>query len=251
MRIDRSFIQVSGIGETREQRLWEAGVTSWRGGVEPDPLGPKTGERLLEFVDVAEEELDAGNVGFFEESLPSQARWRLLESFRPRATALDIETTGLDHTRDVVTTVTLHDADGTRTLVRHDDLTGERLRRAFDELELLLTFNGSQFDLPFLERSFDLSIEVPHVDLRFPCRRAGLTGGLKRIEQAVGVERTCPAVDGREAIRLWHQYRRGEEAALDRLIEYNRADTRSLFPVADRLVETLDREFVEPYLQAD
>ncbi len=251
MRIDRSFIQVPGIGETREQRLWEAGVTTWRGGVEPEPLGPKTGERLLEFVDIAEAELDAENVDFFAESLPSRERWRLLESFRPRATALDIETTGLDHARDAVTTVTLHDAGGTRTFVRHNDLTRERLRAAFDGIDLLLTFNGSQFDLPFLERSFDLSIDVPHVDLRFPCRRAGLTGGLKRIEQAVGIERECPAVDGREAIRLWHQYRRGEGAALDRLIEYNRADTRSLFPVADRLVEALDREFVQPYLAAE
>ena len=247
MRIESSFIQVSGIGTQTERSLWEAGVTNWCDGLDTSPVGPKTADRLHSFADRAIEELAQENVAYFASGLPSGERWRILESFGSRATAVDIETTGLDPSRDVVTTVTFDGPAGTRTFVRGDDLTADALASTFDDTDLLVTFNGSQFDVPFLERRFDLDIVCPHVDLRYPCRRVGWTGGLKQIEQTLGIDRDLPAVDGREAIRLWHQYQHGDDGALDRLIRYNREDTRTLLPIADRVVEALDRRVFEPF----
>lgn len=248
VRIQRSFIQVTGVGEKTEQSLWEAGVSDWREGIDASCVGPTTSERLESFSKRATAELAERNISFFANGLPSGERWRLLESFRDHITALDIETTGLDPDRDVITTLTLHRTNETRTFVRDQDLTAERVADALADAGLLVTFNGSQFDIPFLEQSFDLGIDNPHVDLRYPCRRAGWSGGLKRIEQELGIDRHLPAVDGREAIRLWHRYRTGDAEALDRLIRYNREDTRTLLPIADRVVSTLDRQVVDPYL---
>lgn len=248
MRIECSFIQVTGVGERTEQSMWEAGITDWRDGLESDILGPKTAENLRTFTDRATEELDAANIAFFAERLPSQARWRLAETFRDRAVALDIDTTGLDQQRDVVTTVSIHGADGTETLVRGRDLTRTRLEAVLDDAGLLVTYNGARFDIPFLEDSFDLSIDCPHLDLMYPCRRLGWTGGLKAVERQLGIERKLPAVDGREAVRLWYKHRDGDPDALDRLIRYNQEDVRTLFPIVDEVVETLDRKVLEPYL---
>lgn len=247
MRIESSFIQVPGIGEKTEQSLWESGVTSWRDRLDTSPVGPKTGDRLQDFAERARTELERSNVRYFASALPSGERWRLLDSFRPRATAMDIETTGLDPSRDVVTTVTFDGPAETRTLVRGQDLTAETIESAIADAGFIVTFNGSQFDIPFLERRFDLDISCPHVDLRYPCRRVGWTGGLKQIERTLDIDRALPAVDGREAVRLWHQYERGDDAALDRLVRYNREDTRTLLPIADRLVTTLDRRVFDPY----
>ena len=244
MRIEQSYIPVRGVGETRERSLWAQGATHWDR-FDPDLLGEKTGARVEAFIERAEPRLDAGDADFFAREFPDRAQWRLYENFRDRALFLDIETTGLDRERDVVTTVSLHRDGETETLVRGRDLTADRLQAHLDEAALLCTFNGAQFDVPFLETELDVSIDRPHIDLRFLGRRVGLAGGLKAIEREVGIGRDQPDIDGREAVRLWREYERGDRSALATLIEYNRADTVNLETLLEVLVDRLD-EAVRP-----
>lgn len=248
MRLESSFIQVRGVGERTEHTLWQHGVTDWRGGVEADVLGGTRRTKVNAFAETAADRLAAGDVRFFAQRLPSRERWRLADTFRDRCTALDIETTGLSARRDVVTTVSLAGPAGTRTLVRGQDLTRERLRAELAEVDLLVTYNGASFDLPFLEDCFELSIETPHLDLMYPCRRLGWRGGLSGVERVLGLERELPDIDGREAVELWHRHVAGQDGALDRLIRYNREDTRVLLPIVDHVVSALDREVFEPHL---
>lgn len=155
----------------------------------------------------------------------------------------DIETTGLNQTNDVVTCVSAHRGGDTETLVRGDDLTRANVRELLDA-PLLVSFNGASFDVPFLEASFDLALDAPHLDLMYPCKRVGLSGGLKAIEPEVGIERDRPDISGRDAVRLWHEHERGVDGSLETLVSYNREDTVNLRTVADRTVERLDRELL-------
>ncbi len=243
MYVENCFLGAEGVGQTIERRLWEQGITHWER-FEPtcDGVGSTRAECIESFIESGERALDRGNVEFFAERFPSGARWRLYESFREQACFFDIETTGLDHRSSVVTTVTLHQDDDTRTLVRGDDLTDENLRAAFDDAGLLVTFNGARFDIPFLEGSFDLSLDHPHIDLMPTARKVGLSGGLSAVENELGITRELPDVDGREAVRLWHEHERGVDGALDRLVEYNREDTVNMVSVMESLVETLDQQ---------
>jgi hypothetical protein len=238
VRIENSFIPVRGVGETTERRLWEAGITHWEA-FDGSVVGPTTAERIRSFVDVATDHLDRGDARFFGESFPSNERWRLYENFRDDAVFFDIETTGLDADRHDVTTVSCYRGGDVETLVRGEDLTASALREQFAGAPLLVSFNGARFDVPFLEQSFDLSVDAPHLDLMYPCRRLDLTGGLKRIERTVGIDRDRPDVDGAEAVRLWRAYERGDEAALDTLVAYNREDTVNLERLADVVTERL------------
>ena len=242
MRLENTYIGVDGVGETTERRLWEAGARRWAE-FDPSLCGPTTADRIESFIESARPRLDAGDAAFFDERLPSAERWRLYENFREAACFFDIETTGLSQTRDRVTCVSVHRGGDTETLVRGDDLTRENLRELLDA-PLLVTYNGARFDVPFLETSFDLTIDAPHLDLMYPCRRAGLTGGLKAIEPAVGVERDRPDLAGRDAIRLWREHERGVDGALETLVSYNREDTVNLRTVAEGVVERLDRELL-------
>ncbi|MFB6113873.1 MAG: ribonuclease H-like domain-containing protein [Halodesulfurarchaeum sp.] len=232
MRVENSFIPVTGVGETTERSIWEAGATDWSS-FEADLVGPTIGDRIESFIETAEPHLQSRDARFFADRFPRGEFWRLYENFRRDTLFLDIETTGLDHHRDVVTTVSLHKNGETNTLVRGQDLDSGRLRRAFEDAKLLATFNGRQFDVPFLETSFDLDVDVPHLDLRFLARRLDLTGGLKTIEREVGIERDRPDISGRDAVRLWRQYERGDRDALETLVSYNRADTRNLETLLD------------------
>ena len=246
MRIENSFIPVRGVGEATERRLWNDGVTHWNA-FDGSTVGATTERRIREFIATARDRLDAGDAALFDDAFPSSSRWRLYENFRDGACFFDIETTGLDARHNDVTTVSFHRAGETTTLVRGEDLTRTAVADQLADASLLVTFNGKRFDVPFLERSFDLDIDRPHVDLMYPCRQLDLTGGLKAIERTVGIDRDRPELSGRDAVRLWHQYERGDEQALSTLVSYNRADTANLESLMDIVADRLHDEVFAAY----
>ena len=243
VRVEHSFLGAEGVGDAIERRLWEQGITHWERFV-PDceGIGETRCARIETFIDEGRRAIDRNDVAYFEEAFPSASRWRLYETFCEQACFFDIETTGLDSKSSVVTTVSLHQDGETRTFVRGDDLTAESLTAAFGDAGLLVTFNGARFDIPFLEDCFDVTLDHPHIDLMPTCRKLGLSGGLSEIEAELGIGRELPDVDGREAVRLWHDHERGVDGALDRLIQYNQEDTENMVPVLEQTVEALDEQ---------
>ena len=68
------------------------------------------------------------------------------------------------------------------------------------------------------------------MDLRYVLKKVGLTGGLKRIEKALGLGRDeLEGVDGYFAVILWNEFQAtGNPAALETLLAYNAADVAGL-----------------------
>jgi hypothetical protein len=113
---------------------------------------------------------------------------------------------------------------------------------ALSSYPLVVTFNGSCFDLPVIRRSFkDISLPPAHIDLRFLLGRLGYRGSLKRIEQEVGVGRDAGVrgMGGIDAVLLWHAYQWGDDSALERLIRYNTADIVNLKPLMEMAFEQM------------
>lgn len=147
---------------------------------------------------------------------------------------LDIETTGLSQFYDYITLVGYQFNGQYFALVRGDD--DSHFRDALASASTLVTFNGTLFDIPFLKKTFSaLSFPKFHIDLRFAARRVGLSGGQKVIERSLGLDlrKDVSGVDGQSAVILWHQYLRGDLAALRTLIEYNLADIRGMAAILD------------------
>jgi len=242
--IENSFIPVRGVGEATERRLWGEEITHWDD-FHPAAVGEKTGRRIETFIDEARPRLDVNDASFFDEAFPSGERWRLYRNFREDACFFDIETTGLDQDRNEVTTVSFHRDGETTTLVRGDDLTAENVRAQFDPAELLVTFNGKRFDVPFLESSFGLDVDTPHLDLMYTCRKLGLSGGLKPIEREIGIGRDRPDISGRDAVRLWREHESGADGSLETLVSYNREDAVNLRALADEATARLDHQLFD------
>jgi len=248
MRIENSFIPVRGVGETTERTLWAEGATDWEC-FDASLVGPKTADNIESFIDTARQRLEAGDSAYFDEAFPSSQRWRLYENFRDEACFFDIETTGLSQDYHDVTTVSYHHAGETTTLVRGDDLTAEAVQEAIDDASLLVSFNGIRFDQPFLESAFGVDVECPHLDLMYPCKTLGLSGGLKAIEQDIGLERDRPDISGRDAVRLWKQHEAGVDGALETLISYNREDAVNLETLAETVTDRLHERVFEQACQ--
>lgn len=148
---------------------------------------------------------------------------------------LDIETTGLSHYYDEITTVGWSIGGRAETFVKGGD--AEHLLRDIASAKVLVTFNGIRFDARFLRQEFPgITIPDVHVDLMYLCRRVGLTGGQKVIETRLGLDfrEGLGDVDGFAAVLLWHRYLRGDVEALSRLIRYNRADIAAMGAIFDK-----------------
>ena len=147
---------------------------------------------------------------------------------------LDIETTGfIGNSYPTVVGIAV-DFPGDWFVVQlvGEDITADSIRHVLEGVSTVYTFNGAGFDLPYLSwrPGIDLSRWLNHHDLMQWCRRAGLRGGLKHIERALGIERNLPDVDGHDAVLLWQKYQQEQnQDALDMLLEYNRADVENLY----------------------
>ncbi|MEW6247205.1 MAG: ribonuclease H-like domain-containing protein [Nitrospirota bacterium] len=143
---------------------------------------------------------------------------------------MDIETTGLSHYYDDITLVGLYDGERVTTLISGHNL--HQLNDLLPQYQIVITFNGTLFDIPFLKTKFP-ALQLPpiHLDLRYLLKRLGYSGGLKQIERRLGLKRSKEAesVDGLMATVLWARYLRGDLSALERLVKYNTADVTSLW----------------------
>ncbi|MDE0055312.1 MAG: ribonuclease H-like domain-containing protein [Gammaproteobacteria bacterium] len=242
----RSFQHLPGIGAAKEAKLRSEGLRDWN-----DLLSPATGQldlfgirgsKLGCAVEASEEALAKGDVEFFKARLPRREHYRIAASFPGRCVFLDIESTGLSRYYDEVTLVGW--SAGSRYEVLIEPTETCRLDGYLSTHPIVVTFNGTLFDLPFLASRFntDWSV-VTHVDLRYLARRAGLTGGQKKIEMTIGFERGTPleGVSGAEAVGLWFDYKEGDLSALRKLIRYNHADVEGMKFVFERVVERLEQ----------
>jgi uncharacterized protein YprB with RNaseH-like and TPR domain len=238
-----TFQHLPGIGPITEAALWREAIYTWdefRARASSVGLTPERHDRLLRELDAGERELDRGGAEYFGRRLPPREHWRIYPSFARATAFLDIETTGLSPHEGIVTVVTIHGGGQTRSFVADQDL--EEVPAYLRRFPILVTFNGSLFDVPFLQARFPQLIPPGvHIDLRFVLYRLGLSGGLKRIEQQLGVGgRTgVEGIHGLDAVRLWEEYRRGRTESLERLVRYNRADTVNLEPILQWAVRML------------
>jgi uncharacterized protein YprB with RNaseH-like and TPR domain len=121
-----------------------------------------------------------------------------------------------------------------------DEVNWTNLWNALEGVTEILTYNGARFDLPVIKRAIKLDLNKFFAchDLMYDCWRNDLYGGLKRVEEQVGIERSSKGIDGMEAMRLWERYRFSlDEEALSVLLHYNRDDVKNLFHLEARLQE--------------
>ncbi len=243
--LESSFIFLKGIGETTERRLWDDGIIHWRQFLEAPTtsnIGPARKALYDREVEQTWEDFQRAQWRKVAKRFKAGEHWRLFEAFRKRTVFLDIETNGYPIGEGEITMVGLYGHHTMTTLVRHHDLTLDRLQDELSQYDLIVTFFGSGFDLPYLQASYPrLDLSHAHFDLCFAARRIGLQGGLKRIEAELGLARSgdLQGLNGWDAVNLWHAWQAGDEQAGDTLRAYNEADVRNLEPLAEYLYQAL------------
>jgi uncharacterized protein YprB with RNaseH-like and TPR domain len=140
---------------------------------------------------------------------------------------LDIETTFTGS----ISVIGIYRPDTGTTQLVGGGVSDINLYDALVGVTTIITFAGSSFDLPVIRKRLyaDLRSEFDHRDLLYVCRSRGLRGGLKVVEQRLGIARATAGITGYDAPRLWDRYdMRGEQSALDTLLAYNYEDVVNL-----------------------
>ncbi len=235
--LNNTFIHIPRIGAVTEREIWDSGVHTWRDFLHARHLPARARSAQVFARPILNEcanRLANMDARYFSENIPRRESWRMYADFRATAAFLDIETTGMSRRSSIITLVGILDTDGYHAYVYDQNLSD--LRETLEKYDLIVTYNGASFDLPFIEDFFGSVFKhKAHIDLRHVLGRLELKGGLKAIERRMGVGRPSElsALSGYDAVRMWRMWTRGNEGALRTLIRYNAEDVRSLPKLAE------------------
>ncbi len=245
--IQKTFLILEGIGTKKEKNLWREGINNWE-----DFLKTKKAKGIPQNkkgyydrkIRQAKQNLYSSNSEYFYNLLPKNEHWRLYDFFKEEAIFLDIETNGL--TDDAgLTVIGLSDGLETKTMIKGINLDFDLLKKELEKYKMIVTFNGSIFDIPFIKKRYgNILPNTPHFDLRFACSRIGLAGGLKEIEKKLGIKRSrvIEKIYGGDAVLLWRKwFATGDEYYLRLLVEYNEEDCINLRYIADYAYQKLKK----------
>lgn len=221
----RTFLHFPRVGERRERALWRYGYKDWHA-ILSNPA-PKRWEHLWDLwrgeAEQSIRSLEIGDASYFAGKLPKPFWWRVVPEFKSKTVFLDVETDGTDK----ITVIGLANLNRYRAFVK-GIRDWDEAREFLSQAKVIVTYNGSNFDLPILKANFpDWQLPPLHIDLCPLLRRLGYKGGLKVVEAKLGIQRSpeTTGLNGWDAVRLWWQWHDyGDERALQLLIQYNRED---------------------------
>lgn len=227
--ITHTFSHIKGISSNFEKQLNEKGVFHWDDFFEKihllESLPKNKIEKIKAELPISRQALGRNDLQYFKALLKPNEHWRL--STLGKIAFVDIETTGLSHGSDI-TIIGIYDGSTPHLYVNGKNLQDAHAK--LKEFDIFVTFNGKQFDIPFIEHHFSYKYDIVHLDLRYMLKELGLQGGLKSVENQLGINRDADLVgmDGFEAVSLWYKYKRGNQAALQKLLRYNEQDIVNL-----------------------
>jgi len=228
--LETTYIHIMGVGRRTERAIHKERLIDWRSFLKaPPPISPHKKRLILENLPESLAALKRGDIAYFSRRLPRGEHWRLLDAFRERVVFLDIETCSPLARPDSLTVVGLYDERGYKAFVAGVDM--DALPQALQRYDIIVTYNGKCFDVPFLiSCGLDFLRNKVVVDLMHLCHRLGIKGGLKGAERMLGIKRPreVAGMNGYDAVVLWQRHLAGSKNALPLLLAYNRCDTCNL-----------------------
>lgn len=234
--IKNSFIFLEKLTKNKEQSLWKQGIKDWNSFLKAAKIKgiPKLKKVYYDRkLKEAQQALLNNDSSYFRNM---KETWRLYDYFKEEAGYLDIETDSYGK----IILIGISNYYRSNFFVK-----GINLEKAIPELKkfkLIITFNGSAFDLPKLKQ-LQIEINVPHIDLKPLCLRLNLTGGLKEVEKKLNLKR--PGHLYGNPVELWKAFHAsGDREYLDLLIEYNREDIENLKQIMDYVYSRLSNSLI-------
>lgn len=229
--LHHSFSHIPSVGEGTEKKIWSSGIKSMDEFVNAPPsfIAKSKSRTIIDHIQLSKEKIAMRDTQYFYSNLPSKEQWRIFKEFQNSTVYLDIETTGLGSSGDIITTIALYDGRCVKYYINGKNLND--FKRDIMQYDVIVTYNGKTFDIPFIERYLGMTIRHSHLDLRYILYSLGHSGGLKACERQFGIKRNDSFVDldGFFAVLLWNDYKKkNNDKSLETLLAYNIEDVLNL-----------------------
>ncbi len=238
--IRKSFIFLEKISTKKEQNIWNQGINDWQDFLNTMKIKGIAKKKLAYYkhrIQEVQHHLHNNDSSYFTFLLPQKEMWRLYDYFRDESCYLDIETDSYGK----IIIVGISDYYSTKTFVKKINLDPKEIEKEISRFKIIITFNGSSFDLPRLKKQYNIEINIPHIDLKPLCIKLGLTGGLKEVEKQLNLKRP-PHLYG-NPVQLWKAFHAsGDKEYLDLLIDYNKEDIENLKLIMDYCYKELSNK---------
>lgn len=243
--IKNTFLFLDKISHIKEKNLWKNGISDWHSfiHVKKAPGISKKRKIIHDLVlKEASKNFYDGNASWFASRLPLSEQWRCYYHFKENVLFLDIEVSHVDS--GYITCMTLADENNTMTFIRGINLDMDHIKKIISRYDVIITFNGNIFDIPFLNKKNKNFIKDKLCwDLRTSCNRLGLKGSLKDIEKRLNIKRQNKIIErlhNGDPYLLWKIFNATKDRYyLDLLVGYNQEDTLNLQFMADKLYPRL------------
>lgn len=224
--IRNSFVFLERINKKKEASFWRQEINSWNDFLQAGKIKGISKEKKFYYdrkIKQARQALLNEDSVYFSEILPQKETWRLYGYFKEQCCFLDLE---IDSYGKIIL-LGIADEFNTKIFIRNVNLEKYLIEKELKNYKLMITFNGSCFDLPKLRKQLKLEINVPHIDLKPICINLGLKGGLKEVEKQLNIRR--PQNLRGNPVDLWKAFHAsGDNEWLDLLIDYNKEDVENL-----------------------
>lgn len=189
--------------------------------------------------------LNSGNLRRFT-SLPPQEHWCFFETAKElkKTAFIDIETTGRQLFNDEITLVGIFDGKKYISLIKGINLNQEKLADILNRFDMVVTYKGLVFDIPFLQYEFpEVNLDMLHFDLYFASQKVGFSGrgNLREYlsQRGCDIPLERKPLKGYQVVQLWQEYEMGHKAALELIKENNEREVKELCIWAPILYEML------------
>ncbi|MFH2021609.1 MAG: ribonuclease H-like domain-containing protein [archaeon] len=252
--IRNTFQFLPKIKQKKEENLWKQGILTGDDFLKSRAKGISKKSKAYYDRQISEAKiaLRESDSSYFCGKLSSAETWCLYDHFREEAVFLDIEASDASLS-SYLTVIGLFDGVRTKTMIRDVNFDEAILKKELAAYKLIVTFNGNNFDIPFLNKKYPGIVPtIPIIDLRHLCARIRLTGGLKEIEEQLGIKRHNAIVErlyGGDPLKLWRMFKgSGDDYYLKLLVEYNEEDVINLKKIAEHVVSILRKEIVSKHM---
>lgn len=247
--IQNSFIFLDKVSHATEKKLWQSKILHWDDFVSAKHVA---GIGIQRKIFCNQQILHAKNLLINADAValsrifPQSEHWRLYNFFKDEACYVDIETSGY---YGDITVLGIYDGKETMTFVKGGNLDIRVVGKLLRQYKMIVSFNGSSFDLPVINRYYPNTIpDGIHIDLRHVLARLGFSGGLKSIERQLGIKRAEEVrnINGSDAVYLWNMYKAtGKEHYLELLVKYNEEDIINLKPLAEFAYQEMKKKIFD------